>query len=296
MAQANLSGDAVATHLSEQYQATIPMRHTVALVRSTGKALLERLSSTHGHTAAPLNVRCKENNHQNLVTDLDVWVQETLAQSLAEIEPAAALFAEEQDNHQCHGLTWFVDPIDGTTNFIATRRDFAICVALYDGKTPVFGVVYDVMRDLCYYAQAGGRAYANDRPLPKRQPVPLEEALFDASLPTMNALSRRAGKPLYPLSRAVRGHRALGSASLAMCHIAEGSLDAYISNKLYPWDYAASGVILEACGGVYGALYDEPLFTTEKAAVLCCGDEGLRAQLAPFLRGEDCPLAAQLEQ
>ena len=111
----------------DQCQATIPTGHTVALVRSTGKALQERLSSV------PMNVRRKENNHQNLVTDFDVWVQNTLKTGLAEIAPEAAFFAEEKENQEMRGLTWIVDPIDGTTNFISTRRDFAICVALYDG-------------------------------------------------------------------------------------------------------------------------------------------------------------------
>ena len=111
----------------------------------------------------------------------------------------------------------------------------------------------------------------------------------------MNALSRRAGKPLHHLSRAVRGHRALGSASLAMCHIAEGTLDAYISNKLFPWDYAASGVILRAAGGDFTAIYDEPLFTTSRAAVLCTGDAAIAESLLPFLRGEDCSLAELVE-
>ena len=110
----------------DQCQATIPTGHTVALVRSTGKALQERLSSV------PMNVRRKENNHQNLVTDFDVWVQNTLKTGLAEIAPEAAFFAEEKENQEMRGLTWIVDPIDGTTNFISTRRDFAICVALYD--------------------------------------------------------------------------------------------------------------------------------------------------------------------
>ena len=283
MAQANFSGGPAATPLMDQYQAAI------ALVRSTSKALLERLASV------PLNVRRKENNHQNLVTDLDVWVQSQLKAGLAEIAPEAAFFAEEKENQTIHGRSWIVDPIDGTTNFISTRRDFAICVALYDSTSPLFGIVYDVARDLCYHAMAGGPAFAGDRALPQRQPIALEDALFDASLPTMNALSRRAEKPLYPLSRVVRGHRALGSASLAMCHIAESTLDAYISNKLYPWDYAAAGVILQATGGVYSALYDEPLFSTSKAAVLCAGDAALRDQLAPFLRGEACDLAARIE-
>lgn len=261
----------------------------VALVRSTGKALLERLSSV------PLNVRRKENNHQNLVTDLDVWVQEQLKTGLAEIEPAASFFAEEKVNQEVRGLTWFVDPIDGTTNFISTHRNFAICVALYDGHTPIFGIVYDVVSDICYHAIHGEAAYANEKKLVRRQPIALENALFDASLTTMNSLSRRAGKSLYRISCAARGHRALGSASLAMCHIAEGTLDVYISSRLYPWDYAASGVVLQACGGVFGALYDEPLFTTEKAAVLCCGDETLEKQLAPFLRGE-CELETLLHK
>ena len=67
---------------------------TVALVRSTGKALQERLSSV------PMNVRRKENNHQNLVTDFDVWVQNTLKTGLAEIAPEAAFFAEEKENQE----------------------------------------------------------------------------------------------------------------------------------------------------------------------------------------------------
>ena len=78
----------------DQCQATIPTGHTVALVRSTGKALQERLSSV------PMNVRRKENNHQNLVTDFDVWVQNTLKTGLAEIAPEAAFFAEEKENQE----------------------------------------------------------------------------------------------------------------------------------------------------------------------------------------------------
>ena len=255
-------------------------KQTIALVRSVGKALLERLSHVE------LDVQRKENNHQNLVTDFDIWVQEQLKVGLAEIEPKAIVFAEEQENEMVSGLTWFVDPIDGTTNFISTRRNFAICVALYDGMKPIFGVVYDVALDQCYHAVAGGPCYMNECALPKRASCALQDALLDTSLTTVNILSRRAGKPLHMISTAIRGHRAIGSAALAMCHIAEGTLDAYVSSRLYPWDYAASRVILEASGGCMHALYGEPLFTPDRAAVLCCGDEALYALIAPFLRGE----------
>ena len=67
-------------------------KQTIALVRSVGKALLERLSHVE------LNVQRKDNNHQNLVTDFDIWVQEQLKMGLEDIEPKATVFAEEQEN------------------------------------------------------------------------------------------------------------------------------------------------------------------------------------------------------
>ena len=253
---------------------------TMQLVRSTGKALLERLSCVE------LNIKRKDNSHKNLVTDFDVWAQNELKQGLAKIEPAAGFFAEEQVNTEANGLTRFVDPIDGTTNFIASQHNYAICVALYDGAQPIFGIVYDVAGDICYHATLGEGAYKNGVLLKKREEVLLENAVVDASLTTINALSRRAGTSVHRVSCLVRGHRALGCASLAMCHIAEGTLDAYASCHLFPWDYAAAGVIVKECGGIYTSLYDEPLMTTKSATFLCSGDSHLHNQLAAYLRGD----------
>lgn len=255
-------------------------KETIALVQKTGKALLERLSCVE------LNVRKKDNNHQNLVTDFDIWVQEQLKIGLAKIEPEARFFAEEQENGKVEGLTWFIDPIDGTTNFITMQRNFAICVALYNGTKPIFGVVYDVVEDICYHAIEGQEAYRNTTKLSQRVPMSIEDTVVDMSLTTINNLSHHAGKPLYDISRAIRGHRAIGSASLAMCHIAEGALDTYVSYRLYPWDYAASGVILNAVGGVYESMYGEPLYTSEKATLLCCGDALLAKSMGAYFRGE----------
>ncbi len=253
---------------------------TILLVRSTGKALLERLSCVE------LNIRRKDNHHGNLVTDFDVWVQNELEHGLKKIEPTANFFAEEQENTEVEGLTWFVDPIDGTTNFVSTQKNFAISVALYDGKAPIFGIVYDVVNDVCYHAMKDAGAFKNGEKIKKREPVLLENALVDASLTTINFLSERSAAPLHTISRALRGHRALGCASLAMCHIATGELDGYISYHLYPWDYAAAGIILRECGGMFTSIYGEALFGTESAAILCSGDGEMEARLLPFLRGE----------
>lgn len=253
----------------------------ICAVKQTGEALIQRLSSMHWA------VHRKNNDYQNLVTDCDIWVQETLVKELLRIEPRASIFAEEKENGKIHGLTWIIDPIDGTTNFVAAQKDFAICVALYNGDKPVFGIVHDVAADNTYHAYSGACAYMNDTLLPPREPVVLHDALFDVSLATLNNLSRRADKPLFAVSRALRGHRALGSASLAMCRIAEGRMEGYLSSKLYPWDYAASGIVLQAAGGVYAPLYKKDmLFRNCPTAVLACSDVAMWNQLAAFFRGE----------
>ncbi len=250
------------------------------IVQSTGKALLERLSSIE------LEIKYKDNSHQNLVTDCDIWVQNQLSESLQNILPEAHFFAEEKKNNQIAGLTWIVDPIDGTTNFITQRKNFAICVALYEDTKPILGVVYDVAAGRCYHATAGQGAFVDHYALMPRTPKKVQEAMLDVSLGTLNELSRKMGKPLYDVSRLVRGHRASGTASLAMCRIAEGRLDAYLSSKLYPWDYAASGVILDEVQGIYTPLFTEDqLMQNERTAILCSGDKELHKVFQHFFCG-----------
>lgn len=257
-----------------------PCQATMCAVRQTGQTLMQRLETVDW------TVHRKNNDYQNLVTDCDIWVQDRLMEALSKVEPSAAFFAEEKENESIRGLTWIIDPIDGTTNFVAAQKDFALCAALYDGYHPVFGVVFDPTAGNMYHAIAGQRAYLNDRALENRGPVPLNAALFDVSLPSLNNLSRRAGKPLFEVSRALRGHRALGSASLSMCRIAEGRMEGYLSSKLYPWDYAASGIILEAAGGFFAPLYQEDrLFEPHPTPVLCSTDKDTWALLAEYFRG-----------
>lgn len=250
------------------------------IVQSTGKALLQRLSSIE------LEIHYKDRSYQNLVTDCDIWVQNKLYQALHALLPEASFFAEEKENTTISGLTWIVDPIDGTTNFITQQKNYAICVALYDGMVPVFGVVYDVAAKQCYHAMKGKGAFVNGQALMPRLPKPAHESMLDVSLGTLNELSKKIEKPLYAVNRVVRGHRASGSASLAMCHIAEGTLDLYLSSKLFPWDYAAAGIILNEVNGIYTPLFEtDSLLQNQRTAILCSGDEKLHHTFLAFFRG-----------
>lgn len=224
-------------------------RETRDIVQSVGRALMARLDD------APLRYSEKD-GFQDLVTQEDVRVQETLIAALQRLLPEAAFFAEEQENAPLAGHTWIIDPIDGTTNFIAMRRNFAISVALYDGTQPIFGVVYDVAANITYMAVVGAGALCNERALPPLRQTPMHCCLLDVGLSSLNNLSRRAQQPLHLISRALRGHRAIGSAALAICHIASGDIQAYVSSKLRPWDHAAARIVLEEVGGMIAPIYD----------------------------------------
>lgn len=215
----------------------------------------------------------QKSSHQDLVTRGDVWVQDRLCEGLGPILPEAGIYAEEKTNDALDGLNWIIDPIDGTANFVSRAKDYALCVALYEGQTPLFGLVYDPVQDRLYHALAGQGAFVNGRPLRTCPQEHLEASVLDSGLASINALSRAIDRPCHLISRRMRAHRALGSAALAMCQIAEGRLQAYFSSKLMPWDYAAAGIILEAAGGFY-----DPFFPTQKrldpgqTPVLACAD------------------------
>lgn len=216
----------------------------------------------------------QKTGHQDLVTRADIWVQDMLSQGLAHILPEAAIYAEEKENEALSGLTWIIDPIDGTTNFVSRSRDYALCVGLYDGTDPVFGLVYDPVQDRLYHARHGQGAFVDGLSLRTRPKASLQESVLDSGLASINAMSRLLNKPCHLISRHVRAHRALGSAALAMCHIAEGRLQAYLSSKLMPWDYAAAGIILEEAGGACAPFFpDTPRLQSSQTPFLACADQ-----------------------
>lgn len=222
----------------------------------------------------------KDGDWQDLVTDADIRVQKELCDKLGRLLPEAAFYAEEKENVAISGLTWLVDPIDGTTNFVTSGRDFAVSVALYDDETPLLAAVYDVMRDDLFCAACGHGAWRNGHQLSRLNARPLNDCLLDISLASLRTLMQRTGQPLYDMSRDVRAHRALGSAALSISHIACGELHIYLSSKLKPWDHAAASLILKETGGVVLPLFsDGHLFSGESTPIIACSSRDLAMEL-----------------
>ena len=210
---------------------------------------------------------------RDLVTEHDVAVERFLVDEIRTRHPDHGFLTEEHDHPQSgEAHRWVIDPIDGTTNFVNARADFAISVAHYRGAVPVFGVVYDVMADELYLGIAGEGAWLNGVGLPGYRhdaPTTLGDSVVGCSLNGAHRLSGYASARTDRLATATRAQRAHGSAALAICRIARGTLDAYIAPGLAFWDYAAARIIaLEAGGSIAVGPPEEDDRLPERAGLL----------------------------
>lgn len=198
------------------------------------------------------NLRYKEGCWDNIVTDIDIKLEQFIVRSIQAVFPTHGFITEENTikRDSDSEYTWIIDPLDGTTNFVNCRKDYAISIAVYKNMQPYAGVVYDPSKQDLYFAMVGRGAWLNGQLLSKSSRADkLKDAVLDFSLKTIVELRER-GKNLLQLVNIIRGHRAYGCASLSICKIALGELDGYISSKLCIWDYAAANIFLQELGGV----------------------------------------------
>jgi phosphoribosyl 1,2-cyclic phosphate 1,2-diphosphodiesterase len=217
------------------------------IVRDAGAFLKRTMMET-------LRKEIKNNDWHDLVTDADRSVEQLLVEQLREITPGAR-FITEEDPESASDLeepTWIIDPIDGTVNFIDSKKDFTISVAFYEKGLPVLGVVYDVMADTLYSAERGKGAFCNGVAIKTlSNGKKLHDAVIDTSLNTVLKLRKKYGITFEEIMPMIRAHRSLGCASLAICRIACGKLDCYVSAGLHIWDFAAARIVLDECGGAF---------------------------------------------
>ena len=199
--------------------------------------------------AGKLNVEYKT-GIQDLVTQYDRMIEQYMYHKIQEQYPTHQFLGEENVKEMGNHL-WILDPIDGTVNFVTMHRDFAISLAYYEDKKPVFGIVYDVMRDELFLGVHGEGAWLNDRKLAKPDKKKLSECVLEAGISTISYMKEQFQYDIFALQKKIRAHRSYGCASLSIVHIAQGITDIYITSKAKCWDYAAAIIILEETGGAY---------------------------------------------
>jgi myo-inositol-1(or 4)-monophosphatase len=195
----------------------------------------------------------------DLVTEVDRAVEHWLVQRLAAVRPDDDIVAEEGSGRETgSGTRWYLDPIDGTVNFVLGLPQFAVSVAVeVDGDVRAGAVANPVSGEL-FSAASGAGAWLGDRRLHGPRHVPVSRAVVGTGFGYDAERRARQIAVAAQLLPRVADIRRLGAASLDLCFVAAGRLDAYFEAGLNPWDWAAGALIAREAGCYVGGLHDEP--------------------------------------
>jgi myo-inositol-1(or 4)-monophosphatase len=216
-----------------------------------------------------LNVQTKSNPN-DLVTNIDQETEQFFIEKVRETYPNHKILGEEGfgDNvESLDGIVWIIDPIDGTMNFIHQQRDFAISLGIYEDGVGKIGLIYDVVHDELYHARKGKGAFLNEKALSALKEVPVHQAIIALNATWVTENKKIDHHLMGKLVKDVRGTRSYGSAALEMAFVATGRIDAYMTMRLAPWDFAAGAILITELGGVATTLKGEDLDYLGKQSV-----------------------------
>jgi myo-inositol-1(or 4)-monophosphatase len=195
----------------------------------------------------------------DLVTVADRTVEKLIRERLAEVFPEHGVYGEEGTRERMEGeFRWYVDPLDGTTNFAHGFPQFCVSLGLEqrpagiapeaDG-TIIAGVIYDPMRDELFTAERGGGAWLNGKHIHASPIESLAESLVATGFPSRKRHDNPNIHFYHEFTLRSHGVRRAGSAALDLAYVASGRLEAFWEFNLNPWDTAAGVLLVAEAGG-----------------------------------------------
>ncbi|GGS50735.1 MULTISPECIES: inositol monophosphatase family protein [Actinokineospora] len=186
----------------------------------------------------------------DVVTAGDTAAEALVRSRLAELRPEDAVFGEEAGGTAGAGVTWVVDPIDGTVNYLYGHPWHCVSVAAQVDGESVAGAVVEPVSGRCWTAARGRGAWLDGVPLRVSEPASLDLTLLATGFTYDRERRVRHAAVVAELLGVVRDIRRGGSAALDLCAVAAGWVDAYVERGLSPWDWAAGALIAREAGAV----------------------------------------------
>ncbi|GAA3820544.1 inositol monophosphatase family protein [Cellulomonas soli] len=260
-------------------------------------AIAERLAREAGALVLEgrpdrVEVAATKSSPQDVVTAMDLASENLLRERLAQWRPEDGILGEEQGYEPgTSGITWVVDPIDGTVNYLYGIPAYAVSVAaVVGGPDPatwqvLAGCVHAPVDGRTFTAGLGQGAYQDGRRLRVNSAVPLELSLVGTGFGYVAERRRAQAAVVADLLPLVRDIRRIGSAALDLCTLAAGGLDAHFERGLQPWDLAAASLVAQEAGAVVRGLHG----ARAGSAMAVAGPEQTVERLVAFLeeRGAD---------
>lgn len=185
-----------------------------------------------------------------IVTAFDYESEAVIRKGLAAIDSSICIVAEEAGGQDSGDLIWYVDPIDGTTNFAHGHPFWSVSIGLCERGIALAGVVIAPALGLTWMGWHQGGAFRNDSPCRVSNVAQLSDSLLATGFPYDRATSPQNNfKAFEAIQKLAQGIRRCGSAAIDLCLVADGTYDGYWEKKLRPWDLAAGIAIVNAAGG-----------------------------------------------
>ena len=251
------------------------LQHVIEVAEATARAAGALLMDGFG---SEIEIQTKS-SAIDFVTQYDLAAEALILERLQAAFPDHGLIGEEgTDETGRQPYTWYIDPLDGTNNFSHGFPVFCVSLALYEGQTPLAGVIYDPTRDECFKAAAGQGAWlaapGGTRRLRVSETDTLGQGLLATGFPyDVHTSPLDNGAYVARFIKRAFGLRRAGSAALDMAYVAAGRLDGYWEFKVSPWDVAAGILLVLEAGGTITAIDGSPVALAEKLHILA--DNGL---------------------
>ena len=218
----------------------------------------------------PKDVKKKGGDPRNLVTEIDLKIEKLIKNQIHKAFPAHCIMGEEmgwRENRALGALRWYIDPIDGTSNYIQGLPLACISIALWDGKGPLIGVIYNpILKDM-YTAVWGKGAFLNGKKIKVSGTKRLKEAFG-----CIGWVEREHGVKLFAkIIHVCRKVRGLASTALQTSMVGNSILDFYVTRDLHIWDFAAAILVVAEAGGTVTDLAGKPLSPKSQGVIASNG-------------------------
>ena len=210
-----------------------------------------------------VEVAAAKSSPVDIVTEADRETERLIRSLLAQARPDDGFYGEESDaSGSTSGLHWIVDPIDGTVNFLYGIPHYAVSIAVVEGDPDpltwkaLAACVFNPASGEVFTAELGGGAFLGDTAIHVAPAVELSQALVATGFAYDSQMRGRQGAVVAQLLPEVRDIRRMGTASLDLCAVATGRVNAYFERTLSPWDHAAGALIAREAGATVKGLAD----------------------------------------
>ncbi len=193
----------------------------------------------------------------DLVTKFDIEIEKYLIENLKKILPGFAIIGEEGDwekDAENKPNRIYIDPIDGTTNFVHKIPFVAVTIAIFKNYKPYIGIVYNPILNEFFYAKKGEGAFLNDKKIYVSREDDIKKSLVVTGFPYNIRENEKAFnwnmEAVKKVIKNTLAFRRLGSAAIDLCYVARGSYEIFYEMGLKPWDVAGGILIVEEAGGM----------------------------------------------